>query len=158
MTRSKQGSRGLFWRRNASRINRFHRFLTTALPTLRDIDSPNRQCARPLGFEWMTKTPSAITRPDLNARSKSRCLTTRLDFGNFSAGSTGINGGARSIHDLGVGDEFEELLVALKATELFDQLFHRIDRIHRVERSADHGHGMVGLRIVKEFFTACARL
>jgi len=41
-TRSSPGGKRCGDVRNASRINRFHRFRTTALPTLRETDSPSR--------------------------------------------------------------------------------------------------------------------
>lgn len=34
------------------------------------------------------------------------------------------------IHDLGIGDQLEELRIALETRQLFGQLFHRIDRVH----------------------------
>lgn len=37
-----------------------------------------------------------------------------------------------SLVELGVGDESEEFLIALEATELFCQLFHSVDWVHRV--------------------------
>lgn len=53
-------------------------------------------------------------------------------FGKAFRGCRGIHAGISSLIELGIGDQPEKLLVALKPAELLGQLFHRVDRIHRI--------------------------
>lgn len=45
---------------------------------------------------------------------------------------------SNALGELRTRDEFEETLVIVKATELFRQLFHRIDRVHFTQRATQH--------------------
>ena len=58
------------------------------------------------------------------------------------------------VHDFCVSDKLQELLIALKTRKLFGQLFHRLDRVHGIERSTNHGYGMIRVGIVKHLFTS----
>jgi len=53
------------------------------------------------------------------------------------------------IHDLGIGDKLQEFLITLESPKLLGQLFHRIDRIHRIQCSPNHRDRMVGFRIMQ---------
>lgn len=64
----------------------------------------------------------------------------------------GDHAGDRSLVELCISDEAEELLIAREAAELFGQLFHRVDRIHRVECSPNHGDRVISIGVVEEFF------
>ena len=63
--------------RNASRSSRFHRFLTTAFPILRDTDSPNRGKSSPFSCAKTRSWESEAVRRSRKARRKSAFRRSR---------------------------------------------------------------------------------
>ena len=57
-----------------------------------------------------------------------------------------------ALESRGLGDSLEELLVALEAAQLFGELLHRINWVHRVKGSSNHRHCVIRFRIVQQFF------